>query len=201
MGLEQFLAGKVCSDCNNGWMSALEQENRELLMGLIDQKIAPAELNESQRLLVAKWAVKTSIVCDSYIGDPPEIDKGLIRQFDKGRSDIIGRCGVFAGRLNIASRFGYIRRLHSNELILDSTKQDVGITIGLYIDGFVVITSFVDRDLGYTFEIVKSEHVPIWPNRGHEFKENPTLRFDGRGRDLVALIDAIGVRYQIQVKD
>jgi hypothetical protein len=200
IGLDNFLAGKVCSNCNNGWMSQLEVENMTLLLDIIDNKMTLGILSDDQRLSLAKWALKTCIACDSCIGEPPEIDRGLICQFDKGRSGNLGRCGVFAGRLSITSRFGYIRKAHYNQMILDANKQDVGSTIGLYIDGLVLITSFVDRDLSYVFEIVDGAHEPLWPNRGHELK-SVNLQFVGRGQDLITLIDAIDVRYRVQVKD
>jgi hypothetical protein len=53
----------VCSKCNNGWMSRLEDANVPLI-GCLMQDIA-LSLDESQQRTVAAWAVKTVMVMDA----------------------------------------------------------------------------------------------------------------------------------------
>jgi hypothetical protein len=56
----------VCSVCNNGWMSKLEQENIPLIGSMFQDLSIP--LNEAQQHTVAAWAVKTAMMFDSTKG-------------------------------------------------------------------------------------------------------------------------------------
>jgi|SRR5277367_1161364 len=53
----------VCRKCNNEWMSLLEQDNREVIIGFLRDK--PSLLNLKQQTMLSAWAVKTSMVLDS----------------------------------------------------------------------------------------------------------------------------------------
>lgn len=58
----KFKTKKLCRDCNNGWMSALEFSTRPTMGGLIND-IAMGLDAEQQRLL-ALWSVKTAMVIE-----------------------------------------------------------------------------------------------------------------------------------------
>jgi hypothetical protein len=58
----RFKEGRICSVCNNGWMSKLETESMELLKLLIEGRCSPVELSNDQRASLAKWATKTAFV-------------------------------------------------------------------------------------------------------------------------------------------
>lgn len=54
---------EVCQDCNNGWMSRLEQTAKPLILSLVDaaRDGTLLELNTEQRRILATWAQKTAI--------------------------------------------------------------------------------------------------------------------------------------------
>ncbi len=58
-----IITREVCQDCNNGWMSRLEQTAKPLILGLVDaaRDGTPLELNPGQRRALAMWAEKTAI--------------------------------------------------------------------------------------------------------------------------------------------
>lgn len=56
----------VCADCNNCWMSSLEDAIRALLGGMV-LDIA-VSLDSSQQLLLGTWAVKTAFMVESMRG-------------------------------------------------------------------------------------------------------------------------------------
>jgi hypothetical protein len=53
----------VCEPCNNGWMSALEEQNIPLMACLLQDISAP--LDASQQSSLAVWTLKTAMVLDS----------------------------------------------------------------------------------------------------------------------------------------
>lgn len=63
--VENLVEGRVCSNCNNGWMSSLEGEAKPLLIPLMDGEKEIVELEPNERLWVARWAFKTAIVLNS----------------------------------------------------------------------------------------------------------------------------------------
>jgi hypothetical protein len=65
----------VCSVCNNGWMSQLEDENIPIIGCMFADVAIP--LDEGQQSLVSAWAVKTAMVVDSIQG------RDLSRRFYK----------------------------------------------------------------------------------------------------------------------
>ncbi|WP_147322748.1 HNH endonuclease [Emticicia sp. C21] len=58
--LQALLAGSVCSDCNNNWMSRLENEAMPILKPLIRGEKGVVELNEKERMIVSRWTAKTA---------------------------------------------------------------------------------------------------------------------------------------------
>jgi hypothetical protein len=60
----------ACSQCNTGWMSALESDIVPILSPMICSG-APIRLTRKARTLIAAWATKTAMVCE-YLGSSPE---------------------------------------------------------------------------------------------------------------------------------
>lgn len=57
-----FVEGRVCEDCNNGWMNDLEKHTRELLKPLIEGSLNLLSISDDDRTALAKWATKTGYV-------------------------------------------------------------------------------------------------------------------------------------------
>lgn len=53
--------GRVCQDCNNGWMSRLEAA-QPILIPLIDRRRPIASLTTEEKLTVSKWVAKTAYI-------------------------------------------------------------------------------------------------------------------------------------------
>lgn len=198
LGMMSFLAGEVCATCNNGWMSELETTCGPLLLNVINGTTTTDTLTEGEQLMLAKWCVKTAIACNSTTAQNTRIDPIHAKTFDRGRSPNIGRCGVFTHRLPLKNRFGYIQTTHASELLIGNPAADADIRIALYLDGLVIITAFVDPDLGYTFEIHDPNTRPLWPTRGHDARTPGTPhQLSGTEDDLRAILTTIDVRYKI----
>lgn len=63
--LADLKEGRVCSRCNNGWMSRLENEAQPILIDLISSQRFTKDLTRSERNIIAHWAMKTAFVLNS----------------------------------------------------------------------------------------------------------------------------------------
>jgi hypothetical protein len=57
-----FVNGRICQACNNGWMAQLEGEVKPILIRLISDPTQVAALTREERTLVARWTAKTAAV-------------------------------------------------------------------------------------------------------------------------------------------
>jgi hypothetical protein len=66
-----YREGRVCTDCNTGWMSRLESDTRPILTGLVDGARTIASLNAAEKKTVALWQVKTALMLGSTALERP----------------------------------------------------------------------------------------------------------------------------------
>lgn len=60
-----LVEGNVCSKCNNGWMSSLENQVISIVISLMEGDRVVVDLNEEERFRVSRWASKTVYVLNS----------------------------------------------------------------------------------------------------------------------------------------
>jgi hypothetical protein len=60
---KDLLVKRVCGDCNNGWMSRLENDAKPILESILDDKLDV--LNVPAQCTLALWAVKTAMVLET----------------------------------------------------------------------------------------------------------------------------------------
>jgi hypothetical protein len=56
---------RVCGDCNNGWMSRLENRAKPVIESLIDDRLDALDLKSKES--IAAWVVKTAMVLESAL--------------------------------------------------------------------------------------------------------------------------------------
>lgn len=72
----------VCGDCNNKWMSVLENDCKPLMISMENaaKKGSPSiDLSASDQTRIATWAVKTAYLIDAY--QAPVVPRGFLHQF------------------------------------------------------------------------------------------------------------------------
>jgi len=95
----------VCRQCNNGWMSAIEQQSKPLIACLMQDISAP--LDHSQQSSLTAWAMKTAMVLDAV----NTRDRNLF--YEKGEcenlrlsSTIPPRTNIWIGRYSVRNSLG-----------------------------------------------------------------------------------------------
>jgi hypothetical protein len=66
----QIKVKTVCGQCNNGWMSDLENDSIPVIGSMLQGLTVP--IREDQQRLISAWAVKTAIMMDSLKGRDPK---------------------------------------------------------------------------------------------------------------------------------
>ena len=161
-----FVLGGVCTSCNNGWMSDLENRARPLLHSLIAGDRTVVGLNESERKLLSFWACKTAYAM-SYAGlhkQPVPVDH--FRHLDKHSVPITG-VGVFAGdhtQSGIASihqtqDWPHLHLDPNRGILIEKTK---GYKLGLQLKRLLLLVCF-SPDSRSRFVLAAGVHVPVWP--------------------------------------
>jgi hypothetical protein len=59
----KLLAGNYCSECNNGWMSILEEETKPVLRRLLADPLA-TDVTQAEWLTIARWLLKTAFASE-----------------------------------------------------------------------------------------------------------------------------------------
>jgi hypothetical protein len=63
--LDNLLAGQICEECNNGWMSSLEQDAIPILKPLIAGDRVIVDLDDTERQIIGRWTSKTALTLNS----------------------------------------------------------------------------------------------------------------------------------------
>lgn len=63
--LQNLVAGRVCANCNNGWMSDLENETKPILLPLVRRRRLLDSLRQDERQVLARWSLKTAAALNS----------------------------------------------------------------------------------------------------------------------------------------
>jgi hypothetical protein len=60
--LDGFLEGRICKPCNNNLLNRFETQARPVIRSLIRRETGVRDLAEKQRIVLARWALKTTLV-------------------------------------------------------------------------------------------------------------------------------------------
>lgn len=105
-----FVEGRVCGDCNNGWMNELEKQTKELLKPLIEGTVNLLSISDDERTTLAKWATKTGYVLSHAAPlkkTPPPLQ---MRYMSDHAGAVPPRVGVFGQQSIWTADFNQIQR-------------------------------------------------------------------------------------------
>ncbi len=192
---EQKLA-TVCKECNNGWMSDLENENVPTLGAMFADVAIPLDDNAQTRL--AHWTLKTSMVVDSVQG------RGAINRFYQReecvnmrlRRSIPERTRIWIGRsaLQSLAAVGTHVGIFTPEIPARTPAMVVNIVIGHL--AIQIMSLHVHQDLSQ-YTIPDPEPKPgdwdnmltqIWPIRRASVMWPPSSTFTNGGHRSVATL-------------
>ena len=88
LALDNIREGRICAECNNGWMSDLEHSCRKTLLDLVHARRQPKQLFEAECLPVARWAAKTAYLLNSSANYTIKVPARQLRELHENPSKL-----------------------------------------------------------------------------------------------------------------
>lgn len=168
IGSQSLLAGRVCISCNNGWMSALEGNVKPVLISLLDASRTLTDLNAEQRILLARWTVKTAYMINHTWKEPPIILPNHLEQLYKGKTSLPNGVTVFAHQHPVSSYIGWIQGRDWPCIYLLSDEKDAramharSYRLALQIGNLLLLVAYWPGRL-WTYAMRNIIYNRIWP--------------------------------------
>ena len=164
-----LVAGRVCEDCNNGWMSALEIEAMPILKPLIDGTVSLLSISDAERTIVAKWTAKTAYVISHAVPLKKTPDPSHLHYMKDHAGGVPLRVGVFGQQSMATGDFRQIQRNQWRHLTNSPSRITPIPPRGTYKTALqfrylmllVAHWSAPDSEL----MIAAGIHIPLWPLR------------------------------------
>jgi len=166
----------VCDDCNNGWMSRLESKTKPILLPLINGTASLGSLSKEEKILISRWAAKTTCVIDSVNQPTDSIYLAAEPTEIRVRYNLPPGWAVFARRHSATNPIGFVTNdfwwVEGNvsKEIEEKLKQYKRTIIQL--KNLILATVFIG-DEQLKLKAVKSFHFPININLNIEWISYP----------------------------
>jgi hypothetical protein len=165
---QSFIQGKVCLDCNNGWMSDLEDRAKRLLISLIDGQRTLFALGSEERTLLARWAAKTAYLVSHTALQQDKVGVDHLRSLAKD-GILPSSVGVVAKQHPPSGMASFCQRnewLHAHPdpdrgIPIETTE---GYKIGLQFRYLLLLVAYWPGHTQYL--LAAGLHVPLWPTDG-----------------------------------
>ena len=161
-----FVLGGVCTCCNTGWMSRLEDSAKPLMTSLIRGGRTAFGLSKEERALIAFWACKTgyAIAQAGLYKQPVQPDH--LRDLEQ-HSAPPGGVGVFAGDHTQTGTASVFQTQDWPHLHLEPDRgipieDREGYKLGLQLKRLLLLVCFWP-DSRARFLLATGVYVPVWP--------------------------------------
>jgi hypothetical protein len=189
------LRGKICTTCNNGWMSKLEADVRPFLTPMLlgSERLV---IDERQRRLLTTWATKTILLtelalrqqhprsrpADGY--DPSDFELAWL----SGKRQPIPRSRLWVGPFGAQGEIAMTHQTMQLELPTGPGRDPIKTHLTSFTLGYVVFQLHsidavaVDEVRGAQFpvdppESLRSALLTFWPSSGRSLHWPPPERF------------------------
>jgi len=198
--LDNVREGRVCARCNNGWMSDLENGCKGVLLDLIHGRRQPAQLSETERLPIARWAAKTGYVRNSSANYTIKAPPQQLRELRENTHNlprgvlVIAATGPFvnfrwfqSNRWMLGAPDNLTERISD---LMDTCTYKIGVQFG-----HVLLIVAWHAIPGWFKMLWSGQHVVMWPRKGkREWHYDEALILDTLGPDMILPIHVQQIR-------
>jgi len=157
-----FVNGRVCKDCNNGWISSLESQVRPLLRDLMSGQRTLHALTAEERLVVARWTATTAFVLSDAAPLDAVVPEDHPRALKNTADTLPAGVGVFANQHEPTGKFSYVQKNHwlrfSEE---EQPEHPQRYKIALQLQNLILLIAHWPPPTRLI--LAAATHVPIWP--------------------------------------
>jgi len=199
--LDSLLAGKVCENCNSGWMSQLEGAARPILIPLISGAQHPRNLDSAEKEILAKWAFKTAFALDAATMGPRRVAAWHPRNLAPPSGRIPTRGVVLAAispfevdveLMEVNHWQGKRENSKSGKLFATDSKRSYKVAI--QFGRLVLLVAYWPNDRSL-FVFDENLHEIVWPLSGREAFAGvrPPIQIENAQHFLYYFAAALGV--------
>jgi hypothetical protein len=170
--IDELVEGRVCSECNNGWMSILETRSQSLLIELMNSHKSLNDLTNEQHIQIARWACKTAWLLNSSSNFIHNIPLDHYRHIYINEDTLPSKVIVIAQQHSSTSQFYWLQSsTWPVEFGDDLNQADVeklsksAYKIGLQLRDLMLLVAFWPHDCWY-YSLHMNLHIPLWPLHG-----------------------------------
>jgi hypothetical protein len=170
--VDGMLEGRVCEDCNNGWMSDLEDKVKPLLIPLLNAQQSVHGLPSAERLILARWAAKTAYMVNSSSNLDVAVNPSHIRFLAEDQTTLPEAVGVFIQHYEDSREFSWVQENHWPCFSLvppedgGKDKGRGGYKIGLQFRRLFLSVAHWPHS-NWSFLLGAGMHMPVWPLQGN----------------------------------
>lgn len=180
--LNNLLAGGICQQCNNGWMSTLKNSVKQNIIDLASDKKLIEDLDQKEKLLLAKWAFKTALVLNHGSNFLKNIPKKHYSHLHKYPNVLPQRVAVFAQQHWSTEKFYWIQgsqwHISSKDSSLNKNIESIikskSYKIALQFKNLLLLVAY-NPIRNYLFSLWKGIHGSLYHPKGKTmwYKKNP----------------------------
>lgn len=200
--LNKHVSGRVCLNCNNGWMSELEVAAKSLITQLAESITDLYQLGSSDCFTIAKWATKTAYTLHSASNYRKIIPLGHYRHLVSDKISLPTGVWVFAFQHQCTQPFAWWQstqwHIEAEESIITdeflSKVKNTAYRISFSIKNLALIV--VHNPFPFMqLVLLKGVHYPLCPERGpvYWYERNGFPKDDTHGA-CVGLMAAMGLK-------
>ena len=172
--LDGLVAGNVCARCNNGWMSALEANCKDMILDLASGRRRIIDLHNQEALHLARWAAKTAFTLHTSSNCRRTVPEGHIYKLDSNSYRLPDNVAVVGHTYNRgAQEFSWFQSTHWEIFSENYTvsEEDVanlrscGYKIAIRLGGLFLMIFHNPWHFARPC-LWKDRHVPLYPRAG-----------------------------------
>ena len=153
----------ICRECDDGWMSDLENQIRPLLIDLMSGQRSLLALSPQERLLVGRWTAKSAFVLGNSVQTQEEAVPVDHPQTLKEISDTLpAGVGVFANQHDHTGQFSYVQKNHWLRFSEVEQPEHPGrYKIAFQLQKLLLLVAHWPPPTRLV--VAAATHVPVWP--------------------------------------
>ena len=159
---QSFVEGRVCRQCNSGWMSDLENQARPVLMDLMTGQRTLHALGAEERLLLGRWTAKTAFILSNAAPIQAPVPENHPPTLRESSETLPVGVGVFANQHEYTGKFSYVQKNHwlrfSEE---EQPEHPERYKIALQLQNLLLLVAHWPPPTRLI--LAAATHVPIWP--------------------------------------
>jgi hypothetical protein len=163
-----FVFGRICEGCNTGWMKRLEDAVKPIITGLLEGNLRPEQLRPKEKLILAKWVVKTAVVQTHATQSERPIDPVYLNPSLEKETSTPGRCGAAISAFE-SGALGYMEQPSDVDAI-GPEQFAAGTKIVLALPRLAFVSVFPTPGFEYDLEKDNLLFHDLWPGIWRECK-------------------------------